>query len=848
MVVMASLEGYNLLDRISRFESTSTKPFPHIPGLSGFTRATADFQEAQLDALDEAQCTSFREESNTTKVHLVNTYFTSRKDVGDWCTMHANNNLVGYLNVVDPQSLLVIAFNSKGGTNSNVDFESSTRKSAYSSSDAALVMKSFWYTVPEVFTGRKVSADPMTLPAIPSYSLQTRLDNVVKTTRQDKAAINISMEGQALAQTCIQDAKTFNSGLIQWIYVSHCVGAIFEHLHKAWKVRAKLGVNKEKQAALEFTQDDLSNHSVIQTVLNKHMRHRAVMQDEMNTHLAALKKGQEEVMKEPCSLKVNGEQKNGPRSQSHCRLPTRRNQNQQGSACVPPHSPNQLESHKTPVCARARPMVYSKNGVVEATDLKANLDEETLRAKAEDCTNTVMDKATKSDDAVVPEHLDLAKPPLDFLKEGDLLRSSGNKKSNGTLPPTALEHATEQTAAVGGTGRKAPLSSFEAQICLKPVFDGPAPLNADQQTSYSDPGIKALVKEKVFVAINKGCIELSDIKFLEAMMFMFHVPKGETNVRIVYGGTKSGLNDALYAPWFALPTVDSMLQWVVAGTWLADKDYDKQFLSFLLHPDLRKYCGIDHSQLLASSSDKPGVTGVWMHNAMGLKSSPYNSMQGFVVKANHFWQPLGLKEPIRQELGASQPPGMKSYEHKTMEIIQYVDGVCIMAPMENLDWKCSSKMAKGLCWLDLQDAAHKRRCPSQEPGSWVGATVSTGRVCKGVTKDRWSKLQDQIQWIALQINVHDKHTKARYPYLEAKSETEGSRPLGKIHHKRLELCVGSLVYVAMTYTSMVPYLKGLYLTLNSWRPHRDEKRWTIPLTQQDKTIPPEGDPLTWDSS
>jgi hypothetical protein len=37
-----------------------------------------------------------------------------------------------------------------------------------------------------------------------------------------------------------------------------------------------------------------------------------------------------------------------------------------------------------------------------------------------------------------------------------------------------------------------------------------------------------------------------------------------------------------------------------------------------------------------------------------------------------------------------------------------------------------------------------------------------------------------------------------------------------------------MVYVSMTYTSLIPYLKGIYLTLNSWRPDRDKEGWKDP--------------------
>jgi len=46
---------------------------------------------------------------------------------------------------------------------------------------------------------------------------------------------------------------------------------------------------------------------------------------------------------------------------------------------------------------------------------------------------------------------------------------------------------------------------------------------------------------------------------------------------MVYDGSKSGLNEVVYSPWFPLSMVDSMVRWVIAGSWLADNDYGEQF-------------------------------------------------------------------------------------------------------------------------------------------------------------------------------------------------------------------------------------------------------------------------------
>lgn len=46
-------------------------------------------------------------------------------------------------------------------------------------------------------------------------------------------------------------------------------------------------------------------------------------------------------------------------------------------------------------------------------------------------------------------------------------------------------------------------------------------------------------------------------------------------------------------------------------------------------------------------------------------------------------------------------------------------------------------------------------------------------------------------------------------------------------HKTLESYGGTLVYISRTYPSLVPYLKGIHLTLDSWRNNRDSKGWKL---------------------
>jgi hypothetical protein len=68
------------------------------------------------------------------------------------------------------------------------------------------------------------------------------------------------------------------------------------------------------------------------------------------------------------------------------------------------------------------------------------------------------------------------------------------------------------------------------------------------------------------------------------LMHFFLVSKGDVDICMVYDGSKSGLNAAIWAPWFCT---------VLPGYWCADNDYSEMFLDFPLHEGLQKYCGVD---------------------------------------------------------------------------------------------------------------------------------------------------------------------------------------------------------------------------------------------------------------
>ena len=390
-----------------------------------------------------------------------------------------------------------------------------------------------------------------------------------------------------------------------------------------------------------------------------------------------------------------------------------------------------------------------------------------------------------------------------------------------------------------------------------PWFTGTPPMLRERQPPYEEEETKAKVLKKVEKVVARRYIEIVAEDRVSSLMYMFHVPKGETDIRMVYDGSRSGLNDVLWAPWFALPRVSTMCSTVDTGTWCGDNDYGEMFLNFPMHPELQKYAGVDLTQLLGKG-DGQNIFGVWTRNAMGLKSSPYLSVQGGLHakqmmlgdRGNHGSRECSEGNPFHWDKVKQNLPGTEGYDpsrpwlykvrrdgRMAADLHVYIDDVRVTGPDEEITWKASSQVAKCCSWLGLQDAARKRRQPSQSPGAWAGSIISTTPVLtKSVTQERWDKTRKRIRWIAKELGMKEAGPLENVPDTDFK----GNRKAGTIPHKQLEQYRGFLVYVSQTFEAMVPYLKGIHLTLDSWRDNRDREGWRQTNGEDRRLAIPEG--------
>jgi hypothetical protein len=141
-----------------------------------------------------------------------------------------------------------------------------------------------------------------------------------------------------------------------------------------------------------------------------------------------------------------------------------------------------------------------------------------------------------------------------------------------------------------------------------------------------------------------------------------------------------------------------------------------------------------------------------------------------------------------------------------------VDDERVTGPTSELTWAGSSKLAKLRAHFGLPDAARKWRQLSREPGPWarVASHSKAGEpVYKLVTQVRWDKTKRVL------VSITDFFC----------SGISGGAYWDMAPRARLESARGLLIYVPWMYTSMIPDLKGLHLTIDSWRPNRDEDGW-----------------------
>ena len=338
----------------------------------------------------------------------------------------------------------------------------------------------------------------------------------------------------------------------------------------------------------------------------------------------------------------------------------------------------------------------------------------------------------------------------------------------------------------------------------------------------------ALYLPKLLKILDRRYVVTSDL--IKSFADYFDVEKDD-DIRMVYNGTSCGLNWALWAPNFWLPTSKSALRVLDYGYFSVDVDLGEMFLNFPLPELLRQYSGIDLTPFAAElreslgmgTTDAPSFWVRWERCWMGLKPSPYMAIR-FYYWAEEFargnqsdpnnmlrWDLVVLNLPGDPAFDPSKPHVYKwdeALEKIAGDVLSFVDDLRVSGFSEERAWQIARQVTSRLQYLGIQDAPRKRRPPVLQGGAWAGAILAANlqEITKTVSQAKWDKAKAQIKSL-LDVLL--------------------TNPQNLFCYKTLERIRGFLCHMAMTFENMVPFLKGLHMTLAGHLPGRDKDGWKL---------------------
>jgi len=364
-----------------------------------------------------------------------------------------------------------------------------------------------------------------------------------------------------------------------------------------------------------------------------------------------------------------------------------------------------------------------------------------------------------------------------------------------------------------------------------PWFRSTPPSCLKPQRKEKDATVHALMTAKLRGVQAKGYIGEGEVCSLTSY---FSVPKGSDDLRMVYDATASGLNECLWVPNFWLPSAEGLVETMTKDSWMGDLDMGEQFLNFHLHQELQKFCGIDVRPLFHPNR-KATYWLRWTRCMMGLRPSPYFTgqstyfaeelLQGDRAEPNNpfQWSSVRLNLPGSDAYDPSLPwvSRLTSSGGMAGTFKRYVDDLRTVGSSEDTCWQVGHRVATYFAYLGLQVALRKLRPPSQHPGPWAGTIAFSCAAGVGVTcpAGKWVKAQALIASLQEELSLQP-----------------------TVQRKPLESMRGFFIHLMRTYPIITPYLKGMHLTLDGWRQHRDSDMWKIPSNEwEDFDVPEPSD-------
>jgi hypothetical protein len=196
---------------------------------------------------------------------------------------------------------------------------------------------------------------------------------------------------------------------------------------------------------------------------------------------------------------------------------------------------------------------------------------------------------------------------------------------------------------------------------------------------------------------------------VSALTSFFAVMKGDDDIRMVFNGTLSGLNSALWTPWFCLQNTTTHMRIVETGTFMADVDIGKMFLNFFLDPRIRRFAGVDFTKFYLEELDETNkfIWERWNRCAMGFRLCPFVTIKALAwlqekVFANRndlenvfHWESLKVNLPGSATYDPSKPWVYNERECDgkiTADCLVYVDDLRPTGPSEEESWRATRRV------------------------------------------------------------------------------------------------------------------------------------------------------------
>jgi hypothetical protein len=265
---------------------------------------------------------------------------------------------------------------------------------------------------------------------------------------------------------------------------------------------------------------------------------------------------------------------------------------------------------------------------------------------------------------------------------------------------------------------------------------------------------------------------------------------------------------------------------------MADADFGEMFHNFPMPDRIRKYSGVDVSPVVhkleaSLKAEKQGTCLVrWSRLFMGMRPSPYNAVRYYYWGEDFIrGDPGDATNALRYNRIIMNLPCMEFYNPKLPKVMKWDDSTGAVAGdfITFVDDCRLTELSKEHChevhrqfasrvqFLGMQDAPRKFRPPSQSnAGAWTGTIfrIDAESITKSVSQAKWDKGRALVMDLKKNCDAN----------------LEG-RP--SLDRRELERTTGFLNHLTMTFDDAAPFLKGFYLTLNSWRPLRDGDDWKM---------------------